>query len=219
MKKRLNHFERFSVFFTLFVLYQVILRVVRRKWHFPAPSFISIFLDSPIRKKMQPPALVLERSGLKKGMKVLEIGCGNGAFIPDAARMVGELGQVHALDVQPEMLELLKLKLEQPENEDIHNVILHQNDALELPFENNSLDLVYAAAALFEIPDVPTVLQEIRRVLKPHGILAVSELLVDPDYHLEHEVIRIGTRAGFQYHTSAGNVFHYTVQFKKPAEN
>ena len=215
MTKRLNRFQRFSVVFTLFALYQLILRVVRRNWHFPAPVFLSFFLDSPIRKKMQPPALVLERSGLQKGMKVLEIGCGNGAFIPDAARMVGEMGRVHALDVQPKMLELLELKLQQPENADIKNVVLHLADAAELPFENGSMDIVYLAAALFEIPDVKAALAEIQRVLKPQGILAVSEFLPDPDYRLEHEVIRLGCAHGFTYHQSAGNLIHYTVQFKK----
>ncbi|NSW54069.1 MAG: methyltransferase domain-containing protein [Anaerolineae bacterium] len=219
MKKKLNRFERFSVFFTLFALYQVILRVVRRRWHFPAPTIIAVFLDSPIRRKLQPPVQVLERSGLSKGMKVLEIGCGSGIFIPTAARMVGELGHVHALDVQPKMLELLRLKLEQPENANLRNITIHQQDALALPFENGSLDLVYLCAALFEIPDLPAALAEIHRVLKPHGILAVTEFLPDPDYHLEGEVIRAATRGGFTYHTAAGNLLNYTVQFKKPAAN
>ncbi len=63
---------------------------------FPAPSFIGFFLDSPARRFLQPTKQVLQRSGLKKGMQVLEVGCGNGAYIPAAARMVGPKGIVHA---------------------------------------------------------------------------------------------------------------------------
>ena len=214
MKKKHNPFITFSVIFTGLTLHQVFIRLVRRYWHFPAPPIIAPFLTSKVRRLLQPTKQVLQRSGIQKGMTVLEIGCGNGAYIPTAARMVGPKGTVHALDVQPEMLKLLEAELNKEENLPINNVILHQADALELPFEDNKFDVVFMVAALSEIPHLPKALKEIERVLKQDGRFAVTEFLPDPDYRLEHEIIRLGTKYGFVYETSDGNLMDYTVRFR-----
>ncbi|MEE4195803.1 MAG: methyltransferase domain-containing protein [Anaerolineae bacterium] len=214
MKKKCKRLQAFSVVFTAFMFYQAILRIVRRYWHFPAPPLIAPFLTSPARRFLQPTQRVLYRSGIQKGMTVLEIGCGNGAYIPTAARMVGPKGMVHALDVQPEMLKLLEAELNKAENLELTNVVLHPSDAAKLPFENEQFDVVFMVAVLSEIPDVPKALKEVKRVLKPDGRFAVTEFLPDPDYHLEHEIIRLGTKHGFVYETSAGNLMDYTVRFK-----
>jgi SAM-dependent methyltransferase len=87
-----------------FGAYQVILRFVRRNWHFPAPSFITLFLNSRLRAKMQDPERLIERSGIKPGQRVLEIGCGGGFFLPYAARAVGAEGHVIGLDIDEKML-------------------------------------------------------------------------------------------------------------------
>ena len=214
MKKKFKPFQTFSMVFTGFVFFETILRIIRRYWHFPAPTIIAPFLTSKARRFLQPTKQVLQRSGIKKGMTVLEIGCGNGAYIPTAARMVEPKGTVHALDIQPEMLELLEAELNKEENLAINNVILHQADALELPFEDNKFDVVFMVAALSEIPHLPKALKEIKRVLKPDGRFAVTEFLPDPDYRLEHEIIRLGTKYGFVYETSDGNLMDYTVRFR-----
>lgn len=215
MKKGFKRFQRFSVLFTGFILYQFILRLVRRYWHFPAPAIIADFLDSPVRRFLQPTKRVLQRSGVQPDMTVLEVGCGNGAFIPTAARLVGQKGEVHALDIQPEMLKMLEKTLNKEENIDLENVVLHQAPAAQLPFEKDTLDVVYMVAVLSEIPDVKKALKEVKRVLKPDGIFAVTEFLPDPDYRLEGEIVRLGTQHGFQYETSAGTLLDYTVRFRK----
>ena len=77
MKKFMGFIFKLILFF---LVYQVFLRLLRRVYDFPAPAFIGRFLDSDLRRKMQPPETVIERSGIKPGMKVLEAGCGSGAF-------------------------------------------------------------------------------------------------------------------------------------------
>lgn len=42
----------------LIAFHQVVVRLIRRYWHFPAPPFISAYLDSPLRKALQPPDTV-----------------------------------------------------------------------------------------------------------------------------------------------------------------
>ena len=157
------------------LVWQVIIRLFRKRFHSPAPAFIGRFLDSDLRRKLQPPHQLIERSGIKQGMRVLEVGCGSGAFVTFVARAVGKTGKVSALDIQPAMLKQLEAKLTRSENRDIKNIKVILGSAYELPFEDNSLDLVYMVTVLQEIPDRGKALQEVRRVLKPKGILAVSE--------------------------------------------
>ena len=201
----------------MIILYLTLLRIIRRFYHPPAPAFIGRFLDSNVRRWLQPADKIIERSGIKQGMKVLELGCGSGAFTTFVARAVGEQGKVYAVDIQPAMLRQLKRKLARPENQNITNIKVKQASAYDLPFENRSLDLVYMVTVLPEIPDRGRALREIRRVLKASGILAVTELLLDPDYPLRSTTIKVCQREGFVLDDNSGNLWNYTVRFKKPS--
>ena len=66
-----------------------------------------------------------------------------------------------------------------------------------------------------EIPDKDALLGELRRVLRPDGVLSISELLPDPDYCLKRTTIDLGRRAGFEPCEEHGNFFAYTVNFKR----
>jgi SAM-dependent methyltransferase len=209
----------FSTVFTIlqiFVVYQLLLRLLRRYLKFPAPAFIGRFLDSDVRRRMQPPSLLIERSGVQKGMKILEIGCGSGAYTPFFARSAGEDGQVYALDIQPAMLRQIQNKLLRPENQDIANLQVVEGSAYELPFEDETLDMVYMVTVFQEIPDKMRTLKEVRRVLKRRGILAVTELLPDPDYPWLTTTVRMVKAGGFRVDDVGGDLWNYTVRFRKP---
>ncbi len=200
----------------IFVIYQILIRIVRRIIPFPAPAFIGKFLDSDLRRRLQSPIGVIEGSRITIGQRVLEIGCGSGGFTTFVARAVGPTGHVDALDIQQSMLSQLEKKLALPGNQDIQNISLHQASAYDLPFEDENLDLVYMITVLPEIPDQLRALKEIKRVLKPGGVLAVSELLLDPDYPLKEATARRGEEAGFLVEEFYGNFWTYTVRFSKP---
>ena len=192
---------------------QVMMRLVKRWIHVPAPAFLGFFLDSRIRRWMQPPERTIARSGLRPGMRVLEIGCGSGAHTLLAARTVGPRGEVVALDVQQGMLDQLIAKLRQGENADVDNVTTVLGDAEDLSFPDNAFDLVMMVTALPEIPDQARALGEIHRVLRREGTLAVTEFLPDPDYPLAATTIRRGLDAGFVVEALEGNLWTYTVRF------
>jgi ubiquinone/menaquinone biosynthesis C-methylase UbiE len=202
----------------IFTIYQVLLRLIRQHWQFPAPAFIGRFLSSPMRARMQPPDLMLERAGLQKEMRVLEIGCGSGAFLPAAARLAGEKGQVFALDIQTNMLTQMKAYLNKPQNQHPDVLLAVQASAGNLPFADNSLDLVYFVAAMFEIPNLPNMLAECRRVLKPGGLIANTEFLPDPDYVDAARVCETLQEAGFQIVHVAGNLMNFTVRATIPCQ-
>jgi ubiquinone/menaquinone biosynthesis C-methylase UbiE len=191
-------------------------RILRKFVHFPAPFFVGYFLDSNLRRRLQPPDKLIKRSGINKNMTVLEIGCGSGAYTTFMAREVGEQERVYALDIQSAMLKQLRKKLDTEENKDIHNIVPILGSAYELPFDNHSIDLVCMITVLQEIPDRLKALREVMRVLKPKGILAVTEFLPDPDYPLKRTTNRIVTGAGFLIDQEHGDLWNYTIRFKAP---
>jgi ubiquinone/menaquinone biosynthesis C-methylase UbiE len=111
----------------------------------------------------------------------------------------------------------LQRKLSRPENRDINNIELVNKSAYELPFSDGSMDVVYMVTVFQEIPDKNRALAEIKRVLKPGGILAISEWFVDPDYPLKSTTVKQVTGAGFKNDKVSGNWWHYTAKFIKPS--
>ncbi len=202
-----------------FVLFQqTVIRFVRRFWHFSSPPYFGPVLDSNLRLRLQRPEVVIERTGIKPGMKVLDVGCGSGAYTTDAARAVGEDGVVYALDIQTEMLDQLEKKLEKPENSDIDNLEVVHGSAFDMPFEDEIFDLAYMIAAFHEIDDRKNAMLEGRRVLKPDGILAITQWLPWLDYPLRSTLVKQAEKAGFELESSRGNFFHYTLRFRKNGE-
>jgi ubiquinone/menaquinone biosynthesis C-methylase UbiE len=148
-------------------------------------------------------------------MQVLEIGCGSGAFTTDAARSAGEKGKVFALDIEEKMLAQLRRKLARPENQDINNIELVNKSAYELPFGEDSMDVVFMVTVFQEIPDKDRTLAEVKRVLKPDGLLSITEWFIDPDYPLKSTTIKQVIRTGFKLEKVSGDWWNYTVLFKK----
>ncbi len=118
----------------------------------------------------------LELLSVKGGEVVLEIGVGTGFSLEEIARSVGAAGKAYGIDITPQMLRLAEKRLRKAELMD--RVELHEGDARTMPYEDNMFDAVYMAATLelFDTPDIPRVLGEIKRVLKMSGRLGVASL-------------------------------------------
>jgi ubiquinone/menaquinone biosynthesis C-methylase UbiE len=113
---------------------------------------------------------------IQKGNAVLEIGFGTGFTLVDLAKAVGETGRVYGIDVTPEMVQLAKERLNKERV--ATNVELYEADARNMPYADNVFDAVYMAGVLelFDTPDIPKVLAEIKRILKPNGKLEVVSI-------------------------------------------
>lgn len=202
---------RILLAFLLWLLFvQTAVRLIRRYFHFPVPPFVSVFLSSRVRKAMQPPWEVVERSGIQPGMAVLELGPGPGTFTLEAARRVGPQGKVIAVDIEPKMIDKLRDAAARAE---VTNVETHVADAYHLPVADGSVDVAFMVTVLAEIPDRQRALAEIRRVLKPDGLLSISELFTDPDYPRQSTVIQWCQQARFYLVGVHGNWFNYTLNF------
>jgi len=153
---------------------QTVMRFIRWYWHFSSPMFFGMMFDSRIRRASQPPEKVVSNSGIAPGMQVLDLGCGTGTYTFEAARVAWPDGKVFALDIQREMLDLLRKQWARPENSDLQNIEIVQGSAFELPFPDDYFDAVFIVTALHEIGDRHASLLEAKRVVKPGGYLSVS---------------------------------------------
>jgi ubiquinone/menaquinone biosynthesis C-methylase UbiE len=99
--------------------------------------------------------------------RALEIGAGTGYFTLNLLR-AGVVGEAVATDISPGMLSTL----ERSADELGLRVETAACEAAELPFEENSFDLVFGHAVLHHLPDLPRAFAEFRRVLRPGGVVA-----------------------------------------------
>jgi len=192
------------------LLAQVALRLLRRHRHFPAPASVSVLLNSRLRRLLQPPDRIVGRLRIRPGMTVLEAGPGPGTFTFEAARRAYPGGQVIAVDIQPQMLARLRARLE---GEAIDNVAPKLADVRYLPLPDDSVDRALMVTVLAETPDPVRALTEIRRVLRPNGLLSVSEFAIDPDFRWQSTVIRWAEGAGFRLVARYGTPLNYTLNF------
>lgn len=197
------------------IVYQLLVRLVRRYAKFPAPAFIGKFLDSDLRRRWQPPQKIISDSGINTGVTALEVGCGSGAFTVDAARAIGNAGNLYALDIGEDMLKLLRGKLERPANSDINNISVLHNSAYDIQLPDNSIDIIFMVTVFQEIPDKQRALAEFKRVLKPSGTLAISEWFFDPDYPWMSTTRKQCEQGGFTFKEAHGNIWSYTLSFNK----
>lgn len=175
------------------------------------PHELSFFLDLPWRHITLPPHELVARLALAPASRVLEVGAGSGFYSAAVARAVSE-GRLELLDVQPEMLEKARRKLEAG---GLSNVGYTLADAGELPFEGGSFDALFLVAVLGEIANRDAFLREARRILKPGGVLSVSEHLPDPDFSPFAKVKAVVEKEGFAFAERYGGRWSYTANFKK----
>jgi len=185
-------------------------RTVRSFMPGPVPLFVARFLDNPLRRRLQPPDQVLDWVGVAAGMQVLEVGPGPGTYTLEAAKRLEPQGRLVALDIQSELIERLDRKLEQ---HGITNVGTCVGSADDLPFPPHSFDVVFMVTVLGEISDKAKTLQEIQRVLKTDGRLAVSEFLLDPDYVPLPKVVSWCEEAGLKPGQICGGLLYYVATF------
>ncbi len=110
------------------------------------------------------------------GERLLEIGFGTGHLLAELARAVGSAGRVVGIDISENMLAQARELLERENLSE--RVTLDRGDAEDLPYAANSFDgiLMCFALELFDTPQIPRVLAQCQRVLRPGGRLVVASV-------------------------------------------
>ncbi|WP_203333520.1 class I SAM-dependent methyltransferase [Planococcus beigongshangi] len=148
------------------------------------------YLENPARKDDLSPEKLLSLIPIKETDAVLDFGAGTGYFTIPAAKAV--TGNVYALDMDAEMLDVIKAKALR---EHVLNIIPVQTDGAEIPLPDESVDLVIASLVLHEIKPLDQTLAQIKNVMKDGGHLICIEL--EPKEASSHKAPRI-TLAGME---------------------
>ena len=111
---------------------------------------------------------------LKPGLRVLDFGCGPGTVTVGLAEAV-DPGEVHGIDMEEPQIDMARAAAEAGGHA---NATFHVGDATALPFEDNYFDVAHCHAVLMHVPDNRAAMAEVKRVLKPGGIIASREFIV-----------------------------------------
>lgn len=132
------------------------------------------------REKEERCAQLLAALHLKEGDVVADVGCGNGFYTFKFAPIVGDKGRVFAVDIQPEMLELLK-----KEGEKLKlggNVTPILGTVVDPKLPTASVDLAFLVDVYHEFDHPVEMLAALKKSLKPKGRLVLVEFrLEDPN--------------------------------------
>jgi ubiquinone/menaquinone biosynthesis C-methylase UbiE len=109
---------------------------------------------------------------VKPGDVVCDLGCGNGFYTLKLAKLVGDKGKVVAVDIQREMLELLK---DRAAEEKITNIEPVLGTVVDPKLPEGSIDLLLLVDVYHEFSNPEQMLAAIRKSLKPTGRIALAE--------------------------------------------
>ena len=115
---------------------------------------------------------------LERGLKVLDFGCGPGTISVGLAEKVAP-GELHGIDMEESQIELARAAAAAGGH---GNMTFHAGNVYEMPFEDGTFDVAHCHAVLMHIPDTQRALAEVKRVLRPGGILASREAIVASSY-------------------------------------
>jgi len=127
-------------------------------------------------------ARIEREAGLLNGKHLLEIGCGMGY---DSLEFLERGVRVTATDLTPNAVKITRRHFEIA---DVQAEAVHTANALDLPFEDNTFDAVWANGVLHATGDTALAVREARRVLKPGGRAIISHFYRQPSWmYLLHQ--------------------------------
>jgi ubiquinone/menaquinone biosynthesis C-methylase UbiE len=129
-------------------------------------------LEGPDRDAWQMPDAVMDALRIADGTRVADIGAGGGWFTVRLARRVGPNGLVYAQDVQPQMLEAIRRRVNR---EGLKNVRTVKGEPADPRLAAGSVEAILVVEAYGEFPNAPALLGHLAAALTPGGRLGVID--------------------------------------------
>jgi ubiquinone/menaquinone biosynthesis C-methylase UbiE len=161
------------------------------------------WLEREGRAELEKPELTLAAMKLREGMSVAEIGAGTGFYSRRLAKAVGPTGKVLAVDIQPEMLDLLRTYAAK---EGIANIVPVLGTETDPKLPAHGMDRILLVDVYHEFQKPEPMLARIRESLVPGGTVALVEYRLEGDtashINIRHrmsveQVLAEWTAAGF----------------------
>ncbi|MBK6346511.1 MAG: class I SAM-dependent methyltransferase [Bacteroidales bacterium] len=175
------------------------------------PFQMAFTLLIPLRNIFLSPAQLAGRLELNTDSVVMEVGPGPGYFSPRIAGIISK-GRLILADIQPEMLEYARKRMER---KGLGNVGYYRCSGERFEFPESTFDRIFMVTVIGEVENKDIYMSEFYRILKPGGILSVTELAGDPDKLTISEVRKLAESHAFSFYRQYGNEKNYTVNFKK----
>jgi len=119
------------------------------------------------------PDQIINNLSLKEGDFVADFGCGAGAYIFAASKLVGDKGKVYAIDLHKEILEKINHEADKMNLINIETIIADVEDKVQL--NDSSCDVVILSNLLSLVSNIENPIKEAKRVLKPSGIIVIVD--------------------------------------------
>lgn len=132
-----------------------------------------------VRDAIWPPEVVLQELGVVRKYAVLDFGCGPGSYTFAAARLVGPLGRVYAVDINPLAVKRIQ---DAAQYRGLGNIAAILGDSSSI-IPSRRIDLALMHDVLHELDNPTAIIGDIDRVLKPNGFFAVC------DHHMNEQAI------------------------------
>jgi ubiquinone/menaquinone biosynthesis C-methylase UbiE len=160
------------------------------------PWWLAYFFDNPLRRLIHDPERIFELY-LKPGMTAMDAGCGMGFFSIGMARRVGDRGKVISVDIQQQMLDILRKRaIKAGMGHRIHTHCAAPEN-IGLTRYSGRIDLALSFWMVHETPHIETFVTEIFSLVKPGG----KYLLVEPKGHVSpahfQRITAAAARSGF----------------------
>lgn len=162
------------------------------------------WLERPERDSEERPQLMIDALEIKPGQTIADLGAGSGYYSVRIAPLVGQQGEVLAIDVEPRMLRIISERAKQAGAANITTVLSTASDP-NLPA--NSVDLLFMVDVYHELAFPFEMMVKVREALKPGGRVALVEYRAeDPKVMIkavhkmsERQVVRELEAAGFRH--------------------
>ena len=143
-------------------------------------KFMSLMFK--VRDIIRPRLELLKEAEIERGFCVLDYGCGPGSYIAPLEQLVGNSGEIYALDINPLAIKAVQKIAARKGIANINPIESDCNTGLP----DNRVDVVLLYDTFHDLSQPDDVLQELHRVLKPGGTLSFS------DHHMKEKDILTG---------------------------
>ena len=130
------------------------------------------WLERAEREQEEAPSKAIAALAIRPGQVIADIGAGSGYYSLLLSKAVGPTGRVYATDIQPEMLALLKQKIDRGK---VGNVELILGTETQTRLPDESIDLALMVDVYHELAQPQALLASVRRALKKDGRLVLLE--------------------------------------------
>jgi len=160
-------------------------------------------LSYKLRDFLRPRQVIIQEAGIKTGDIVLDFGCGPGSYILPLSELVGPEGRAYALDTNLLAIQAVERLAARRQLKNV--VTIKSNGPTGLP--EGYFDVILLYDVFHDLAKPEEVLGELHRVLKPEGILSLS------DHHLKENQILYGLTGKNLFELAKKGRFTYS--FKK----